>query len=287
MQAPSPPHIHVPQASEDKTLVLAPYNGFHCKPQHKQILEHITQRSEHIIGPKEWRYDLRRQAQPMVSYLYLGPSNAARDVEWLRKEGITLLLVIRDSTMAQARFLSAEKVANQLGVESDCVDVAGNTELIAAFPRAIERINDHLVAVFQHRTSKGMSPDDPASFGKVLVFCESGNERSATVVAAYLMHMYNLSEITAIQCMQTQRFCVAFDDGLKHLLRSYGDILVARSLVTIAGTQTPVSNLTTKSKRNRDEMDLGDGMELDMEQQDDVERFGKRSAFTPFRDTAN
>lgn len=215
----------------------------------------------------------------MTKSLYLGPSNAARDTNTLRDQGITLLLAIRDSTMALARFLSGEKVANQLGIEADSIDVAGNQQLIAGFPQAIDKINDHLVKVFQHRVSNGMSPDDPNARGKVLIFCESGNERSATVVAAYLMHMYNLDEIAAIQYIQTQRFCVAFDDALKHLLRSYRELLQARNHVTKATAQVPMES---KAKRGRDDMDMDDEMELGAEQLDDVERFGKRSAFTPF-----
>lgn len=279
LQAPSPPHIHVPQAPDDRELSLKPYHDFQCKPQHKEILIHLTQGSGNSVISRDWKYEWRRQNQQMTQSLYLGPSNAARDVQTLRAEGITMLLAIRDSTMALARFLSGEKVANQLGIEADSIDVAGNPQLIAGFPQAVEKINDHLVTVFQHRVSNGMSPDDPRTRGKVLVFCESGNERSATVVAAYLMHMYNLDEISAIQYIQTQRFCVAFDDALKHLLRSYRELLQARQIVCKATSQTRV---VSKAKRGRDDMDMDDDTEFGAEQQDDVERFGKRSAFTPF-----
>jgi len=221
--------------------------------------------------------------------MFLGPSSAARDIPALQAEGITLLLVIRDASMAQSKFLSGDKIAAQLGIEASAIDVTGNTQLIAAFPRAVDVINDHLVRVFQHRSSQGQE----GTTGKVLVFCESGNERSATVVAAYLMHMYGLNEIEAIQYVQTQRFCVAFDDGLKHLLRSYGDILRARSLVgEDATTMRETSEVRrrdvsmSRAKRGRDEVE-DDGMEVDDALlRDDEERFGRRAAFTPFRDVS-
>lgn len=205
-----------------------------------------------------------------------------------------MLLVIRDASMVVSKFLSGEKAANELGIEAAAIDVTGNPQLIAAFPRAIDVINDHLVRVYQHRVQNGQ--EDVT--GKVLVFCESGNERSATVVAAYLMHMFGLNEIEAIQYVQTQRFCVAFDDGLKHLLRAYADILRARSTLDDVGMEatgnggqcmsTPRTVSGSKPKRGRDEVDdEGDGMDVDDGTlRDDEERFGRRAAFTPFRDVS-
>jgi len=204
-----------------------------------------------------------------------------------------MLLVIRDASMVQSKFLSGEKAATELGIEASAIDVTGNTQLIAAFPRAIDVINDHLVRVFQHRRQNG----DSNITGKVLVFCESGNERSATVVAAYLMHMFGLNEVEAIQYVQTQRFCVAFDDGLKHLLRAYADILRAKSNVSVSieelgGAEMMVQRQRdvsmTRAKRGRDEVEDDDNrMDVDGgTMRDDEERFGRRSAFVPFRDVS-
>ena len=64
--------------------------------------------------------------------------------------------------------------------------------------------------------------------GKVLVYCESGNDRSAALVAAYIMEMYGLDLVRTIQLLQNQRFCVAFDDEMKALLGNYADLLAAR-----------------------------------------------------------
>jgi serine/threonine/tyrosine-interacting protein len=280
-QAPSPPHIHVPQAPEDKELVLQDYFGFQCNPEDREILGVITQGHHAAVGAKEWKYEWRRFAQPVLSFLYLGPSVAARDINMLKKEGITMLLVVRNTMMVG--MLSGDKVAKQLGIEAASIDVAGNPQLIAAFPQAIKKINDHLISVFRQQVANGANPDDHNAWGKVLVFCESGNERSATVVAAYLMHMYNLDVVTALQYVQAQRFCVAFDDGLKNLLYSYQQLLEAQKSIS-PGNLQECSTGTTKGKRGRHDMD--DDMDIDTERMDDEERFGKRSVFTPFYDVS-
>lgn len=189
-----------------------------------------------------------------------------------------MLLVIRDTVMAQAKFLSGDKVAAQLGIESTAVDVSGQQELIAAFPRAIKVINDHLISVYRKF--------DMRTWGKVMVFCESGNERSACVVAAYIMQMHNVELIEAIQYIQSQRFCIALNDEHKNLLYSWQQLLQARRHVSqdrnslqqpkIAYTFTP------KCKRGRRDLDDDEDMDVDPDRADDEARFDGRVAFKPF-----
>lgn len=233
-----------------------------------------------MVSIKDWKYEWRRRAQSILTFLYLGPSSSARDLEALKTEGITLLLVIRNTMMAQASMLSGEKVAKQLGIEAAAVDVAGNQELIAAFPRAIKIINDHLISSYRHLVRPDDDQTSRTTWGKVLVFCESGNERSAAVTAAYLMHMFGLGMVAAIQYVQSQRFCVAFDDGLKNLLQSYGDILSAQKVVL--APQLIATSASGAGKRRRDEDD--DDTDMDVDYSGDVERFADRGAFAPFRD---
>jgi hypothetical protein len=192
-----------------------------------------------------------------------------------------MLLVIRNTMSAVARLLSGDRVAAQLGIESGAVDVAGSPELIAAFPRATKMINEHLLKIHNQRVAVGNSNTQ----GKVLVFCESGNERSAAVVAAYLMATYSIDLVSAIQFVQSQRFCVAFDDGLKTLLHSYQDLLDAQATVMESPpASTFTANLGAKrAKRGREET-LDEDMDLDLDRADDEERFGGRNQFIPFHD---
>jgi serine/threonine/tyrosine-interacting protein len=275
----------VPQAPEDRELVLPAYNGISCALEEREILKLVTQNHKVVAGVKDWRYEMRRSAQAIQPFLYLGPSSAARDLDFLRREGITLLLVIRNTMTAAVRLLSGEKVATELGIQAAAVDVAGNQELIAAFPRACKIINDHLIFRFREGMAKNTTNPDPGSIqGKVLVFCESGNERSAAVVAAYLMNVFALDLISAIQYVQSQRFCVAFDDGLKNLLLNYEELLKAQRCVS-AASMTPQANSVrnhAKPKRRREESS-GDDMEMCLDNSDD-ERFASRGGFVPFQD---
>lgn len=237
-------------------------------------------------GPMvEWKYESRRKSQEVFPFLHLGPSSSARDAEALRADGITMLLVIRNTMMGN--IMSGQKAAKQLGIELVTIDVAGNQELIAAFPHVIDIINNHLISAYRRLAR----PDDEqvgrTVWGKILVFCESGNERSAAVVAAYVMNMFGQPMTTAIQFVQSRRFCVAYDDGLKNILQSYDDILYARRMVSSANP-VRLQQVLSPGKRSRevddedDVMEMGDG--TSMRQPEDVERFVGRGSFRPFHD---
>lgn len=288
LQPPSPPHLHVPQVPDDKQSVLPAYDESLAAEADRDILRMVTAADHVAVPPKDWRYDWRRKAQPIVTFLHLGPSSAARDIEYLKSEGITMLLAVRDSRSANVSLFNGQKAAGQLGIEAATIDVDGYQKLIAAFPRAIEIINRHLISQYRKYNPHGEDLSRK-TWGKVLVFCESGNERSATVVAAYMMSMYNQNLVQALQYIQAQRFCVAFDDTMKNFLLSWQDILEARRTVAGAAvTQHRVSNgngngaSPPKIKRGREE--VIDDEEMDLDDADDEARFMGRTSFTPFHD---
>ena len=257
-----------------------------------------------ITDMLEWRYEQRRMAQQILPFLYLGPMSAAKDRNFLQSEGITMVMAVRNTMSAQARLLGS-KAAQELGLDMKMVDVAGNQELIAAFPKAIEGINSHLSAMYrqdQFRRTQARAPGQAevqSMPGKVLVFCESGNERSATLVAAYIMAMYSTDLVKAIQIVQAQRFAVAFDDSLRNLLLTYEMILKAKRDVVQAdnrlldvsgGIRSPSarvggdSEASRRSKRTFDEI-YDDGMETDGgDAHQDHGRFEMRDGSAPFQD---
>ncbi|KAJ9248460.1 hypothetical protein DTO207G8_7386 [Paecilomyces variotii] len=225
--------------------------------------------------PIEWSYEMRRVAQLILPFLYLGPSSSLKDRDFLRTEGITLLLAIRSRQSAQARLVSGEKVAAELGIEADAIDVMDNQELIAAFPRAIRRINDH-IAFSPHR--------------KVLVFCESGNERSASVVIAYLMVMLNLDTVNALYTVQHRRFCVCIEEPMRILLASFESILDAKRDVAKAKRMVSSSNgmnpqVQASKKRSLSQQNETDDQEQgDTDMDMDTDRFYDRNPSAPFQD---
>jgi serine/threonine/tyrosine-interacting protein len=235
----------------------------------------------------EWAYERRRQAQMILPWLYLGPMVAAKDKAFLEREGITMVLAVRAQPNSM---MGAMQAATAVCMEVGSIEAYNFYSLTPKFPEAAKMINSHVARVRQHTMQTTGQP----TLGKVLVFCESGNEKSAAVVAAYLMEtLQNIDHIQAMQICQAQRFCVNFDDTLKNILRSYWDIVGARRSIaaqaiqqndTSNGSSSHLLSTPVKSKRGiedtRDDEDMGmdDGMEPS-----DALRFTGRDV-TPFQD---
>jgi serine/threonine/tyrosine-interacting protein len=201
-----------------------------------QETDYVGELARPVVSGGGWKYDNRRQAQSILSYLYLGPLSAARDRDFIRREGITMVLAIEHKTPFGARLTSgAMKVADEIGIAKSKVEVAHNQELISLFPTTTRIINTHLREMHNR---KALNPHGGISDGKVLVFCESGNEKSAGVVAAYLMDNYDSTDyIKAAQICNQRRFCCSFDDSMKQLLKTYNDIVTAKR--TVAAQNEP------------------------------------------------
>ena len=89
-----------------------------------------------------------------------------------------------------------------------------------------------------------------ASGGKVLVHCNDGMSRSASLVIAYLMQKYGLDFKAALTHVQSRRFCVQPNDGFEQQLREFEPIyraLVENNAMGMEGRSV--------SKRERDESD--------------------------------
>lgn len=229
----------------------------------------------------EWTYSMRRDAQAILPFLYLGPSSFLKDLDFLSSNGFTLLLAVRSKQSAQARLVSGEAPAAYLGVEADTVDVLDGQELIAALPRAVRRINDHLSS-----PEPGKSESWPSK--KIFVFCESGNERSAMVVMAYLMVMFNLDFMSALGMVQQRRFSISIEEKLRALMISFQSILVAKRDVEASRRAAATSNSATAStpaSRKRSHTLLDDGESNgEMEVDDSQNQAADRKPLAPFQD---
>ncbi|KAI5287012.1 hypothetical protein KEM54_006309 [Ascosphaera aggregata] len=174
--------------------------------------------------PNTWTYEMRRTAQPILPYLYLGPVSAAKDIEFLQKEGITLLLAVRSRRSVQSQLVSGDKAAAALGIQSKYIEVDNEQDLISSLQAIIQQINDHLCRCAFHRSRNNIE-DEP--YKKVLVFCDSGNNYSAGVVAAYLMAMFNFDAAKAMSNVAVRRLSVSFDEPMRRSLRAFEDIIMA------------------------------------------------------------
>lgn len=279
-RVPTPPRIVVPPPSINSAI--APQFGL-TPPQNHPGLDGISYENMKTCSLLEWTYERRRHAQAVLPFLYLGPLSAAKDRTFLTNEGITMMLGIRQKHGFGNRIMNAALgIADELGIQNSTVDLVSDRELVGAFSSIGRTINNHLVRISQlHR--KGQ-PGVPA-MGKVLIFCESGNERSAAVVAAYLMETHpDVDYIRAMQVCQSQRFCVNFDDGMKRLLQSFWDILQARRDVAHhLPAPTPIRAGKRALSRDEDSDEDYGNEDMDMGAEDDAERFERR-AFAPFVD---
>jgi hypothetical protein len=178
-----------------------------------------------------WKYESRRQAQAVLEYLYLGPASVARDRGFVVGQGISMVLVARDArfaALAGGIVNGLRRAVEGTGCVVEAVDVADGRELVGVFSTAAAMVNAHLLA--------------RAGAGKVLVCCETGNDRSAAIVAAYLMAMFGLDTVQAVQFMLLQRFCVTMGDDTKFALQAYGDILRARGDVGVMAAAAAAGN---------------------------------------------
>ena len=242
----------------------------------------------------DWKYEQRRAAQKILPYMFLGPGTAAQNIDFVKQQGITLMVAVRSAFAARmhARLLDPSKFRSATGLQSLILDLESPYDMITKLPQAIKIINNHIEQSCQSVVPVNLE-DIPA---RVLVFCESGNDRSATVVTAYMMVLYGLNAIEAMQMVQSQRFCLAIEDGSKNMLQTFEDILRAKrdvatndNIATRALNQNengPSATATVRkvSKRSYNDAidsdeDMDDGDEVAIEH--DVEG---RSGQAPFQD---
>jgi dual specificity protein phosphatase-like protein len=233
--------------------------------------------------PWMWRYELRREAQQILPFLYLGSFTCLKDSSFMRREGISLLLAVRSKQSAMQRLISGEKVAEELGIAAASIEIADYRELITAFSHAIRCINDHI--------STGITSTTTAVQRKVFVFCESGNDRSASIVVAYLMVMLNLDAPSAISKVQYRRFSVNFDVEMKNTLVSFDSILGAKRDVVRAQRDLAICNAQVQGSRkrsfdNRDEAGASIAGTSGMDDTDDSDEYSlhHRNQSAPFQD---
>lgn len=283
-RVPTPPRIVVPPPN----LYINGLPDFRLKTLHDlSFLRNVNY--DELVKTNcliDWSYERRREAQRVLPFLYLGPMVAVKDRDFLQREGITMVLGIRQKHTFESKLMDGTmKTPEAMGIYRQTIDLADNQQLIAAFPRVTQMVNEHLRTV--HEMFVQGRPGAP-TMGKVLVFCESGNERSAGVVAAYLMEMHqDVDHVKAMQLCQAQRFCVNFEDGMKRLLQGYWDILCAkRDVGSQAFHHNHDSAVDIPKKVAKRMLEVDDEDDFDMESDTvDLARFEKRN-FTPFIDRA-
>lgn len=266
-----------------------------------QDLAIITQNGSEQVAQDSavyWTYASRRAAQSILDYLYLGPWSVLRNRQWLQEQGVTMVLVARDASQASQNLMTCENLIGDMGIKSTYVDISGYEGLTRAFPNALQLINDHMLRVYREQAvdtadlgmREGSMAINTAKFrrGKVLVVCETGNERSATIVAAYLMAVFGMSVVQACQFLNHIRFCINIDDQLKQTLKNYEDILLAQRTVHQHELQSTPGRSPARIKRSIEESTHDENHDemsgIILHPNSDQQRFVDRDPFRPFVD---
>lgn len=290
-RAPSPPVPFVPvQLPARRTGAAAQVN---LSPSYENVdpsqltshdLDLITGNATQLTAniANNWAYEQRRQAQRILDFIYLGPRSVIQDVDWLRRECITMVFVVRDGGLLGRKMAGIEKACQNSGSVVEYVDIVNHPELIHQFSNIIRTINNHLLTVYKKwrwENDPSINPEGratPFRSGKVLVTCETGNDKSAAIVAAYIMAMFGQDMPRTLQFINLQRFSCNFDPAYKHLLQSWGDIVRAR--VTVARNAPDSSNNVKRGIE--DTMDMDELLDTPV----DDDRFLGRRDFAPFMD---
>ena len=127
--------------------------------------------------------------------------------------------------------------------------------------------------------------------GATLVFCESGNERSAVVVASYIMQHFEANMVHAVQLVQGWRLSVSFDDNCQQALATWESIYKSKRDVQNAQraqASVPFALGITKAVRKRGfEAYANDEEDIAVVGSHGAADFARRSGVAPFKDISN
>jgi serine/threonine/tyrosine-interacting protein len=230
---------------------------------------------------EEWNYDLRRQIQPILPFLSIGPGSAVTK-QLLTDAGVTMVIGI---CLQTPFFISkAIQAAAELNLETHAVMVNSDDEMIKEFHNIIKLINGHLVRVYHSSDVASLQ----GKIGKVVLVCETGSEKSAAAAAAYLMDTFEEMNLDkAMQICITCRFSCNFGPW-SNILKTYEGVVMARSVLSpvqdeqlqlersIQRARTPDINANFRRQRDRFLHNIDD------EVFEDEERFAGRQGPQPF-----
>jgi serine/threonine/tyrosine-interacting protein len=265
-------------------------NGTCGNPEFLQsIRKYHALKMPHVL--LEWKYGNRNTAQPILPFLFLGPGSIAQNQNFVQSTGITMMVAVRSNVTATKlpKYLNPAMMRSGKDLESMTVDLDSAFDLIRRVRGVVKAINDHL----EQSCTKSPITSLEDIRGKVLIFCESGNERSTTLVCAYLMIVFGVDAVTSIQIIQSQRFSIDVKDDMKNMLFDFESILVAERQVAeqeqsrlrdMGPNMTMQSTTRKSSKRTLDEAE--DEEMGDVEQTYEPADWGRRVGSAPFADAA-
>lgn len=195
-----------------------------------------------------------------------------------------MMIIVRNAR-APRDYPSARAASARLGISLVYID-ANPDNLVPSFYEMVQQANSHLLTVNGPQIGGSNDASDRLRrpMGKILVTCDSGNDLSPTLVAAYLMLMYGLSMESGFGFVIMQRFCCVFDGKSKQALLTWQGLIEASAAVAshsqhhaAAMAPTIYTNGKENAKRRLDAMIYEEKSSVS-----DCERFEGRETFVPF-----
>ncbi|KAH6692405.1 FMI2 protein [Plectosphaerella plurivora] len=263
---PSEPTIISPYRSEREFAILASIENAIAMDLTSDEYDLITSnRKPHQAEASEsgWDYSQRRRAHEILDWLFLGPFTVLRDENFLREAGITTIIPVRYVPDPSARTvfnsIGSNAVTRKLGITIDPIDIRSDLAFPGVFSVAVKKINDGVLAHARSHPLQQALPNGLRHNAKVLVVCETGNHRSALVVAAYLTAMFNMSLHDTLSYLSSKRFSADLEDLWKRHIMTWSEILQARRDVSSFSTSIARPAGSGGHKRTLDETFDDDG----------------------------
>src|SRR5690606_10909804 len=153
-----------------------------------------------------------------------------KDESFLRSNNIGQVIAVR-----MGRKLVGQNGQNAVsGVDYHSIEVGSLHELNQNFPRIAELIDEFTVRNLaytppSHESAQLSQRDlvtrlllsiadgttnmkDLQGMGRTLLYCETGNDRSAAAAVAYVMQVFEVDTVRAVQYVQSRRFCITFTE---------------------------------------------------------------------------
>lgn len=174
-----------------------------------------------------WKYDSRHEAQAILPFLYLGPTSAARDASYITRNAISMVIAVRSAQSArtQPKLLDPSRFPACANLQTATFDVDSPFDVIQRIKPILKAMTDHLEARTANTTLSSLQDVG----GKILIFCESGNDRSPVLVAAYLMLIYGITWHQSLNFIHAYRFSVSLGGNMNEMLKTLEGMLRAEA----------------------------------------------------------
>lgn len=208
-------------------------------------------------GHRTWDYKHRREAQRVLRYLYLGPVTSARDEKFLRSAHITMAVSVRPLivTNLQPGYMAPSRMNTLKDCETTTFDFDSTFTFTSNLASTMQTVTNHI----ERLTPSNKRPETKA---RILVFCDTGNERSITFIAAFLMIIYGISASTALDVIQSYRYSMSpsFEthlvlDTLQDILSAQRHSAAAKYHDSMSCAVQPYQPSSSSQKRGMEDMD--------------------------------